>query len=201
MKKTLLLGVSFMLFSCNDREVQLTKSNITIVAEVKDHSPVYIFFVIKNKDTLAEVNRKNTISTTNWLFNIDKRLPLHIVMPEIVKLQEKKENGRHKSDIAQNFYTYADTVSKNLAFIPFQKTTYKFQKPTKDFLLVFGKNNTIKLNNKLITKEELVVSFSGISNAVYLCFAKELSFEKYLENRIFIHNLKLSTLSDEEYIY
>jgi hypothetical protein len=52
-------------------------------------SPIYIFLE-QRKDTLAEVNRKNSIISTNWILNVDKRLPLRLVIPEIMKLQQKK---------------------------------------------------------------------------------------------------------------
>ncbi|MFV8373111.1 hypothetical protein [Flavobacterium sp. LB2P6] len=47
----------------------------------------FIFcFRTKGKDTLAEANRKNSVISTNWILNVDKRLPLGIVIPEIMKL-------------------------------------------------------------------------------------------------------------------
>jgi hypothetical protein len=60
-------------------------------------SPIYIFLE-QRKDTLAEVNRKNSIISTNWILNVDKRLPLRLVIPEIMKLQQKKreEKKAHK---------------------------------------------------------------------------------------------------------
>ena len=81
----------------------LQKSNVTIVSDVKDLSPIYIFFRNKGKDTLAEVNRKNSIITTNWILNIDRRLPLRLVIPEVMKLQEKKRSEiAHKNELAEN---------------------------------------------------------------------------------------------------
>ena len=71
------LIVLFILVSCGNKEdILLPKSNTTVVKNVEDHSPIYIFYRTKEKDTLAEVNRKNSIISTNWIFNIDKRLPL-----------------------------------------------------------------------------------------------------------------------------
>ena len=61
------------------------KSNVAIVSDVKDHSPIYIFLRSKVKDTLLEVNKKNEIISTNWIFNIDKRLPIRLVIPEVMK--------------------------------------------------------------------------------------------------------------------
>jgi hypothetical protein len=74
-------------------------------------SPIYIFLE-QRKDTLAEVNRKNSIISTNWILNVDKRLPLRLVIPEIMKLQQKKREEAHKNENAENYYSYADTIGK-----------------------------------------------------------------------------------------
>ena len=67
------------------------------------------------KDTLLEVNKKNEIISTNWIFNIDKRLPLQLVIPEVMKLQEKKRaEVAHKNEKAENYYSYADSIGKNI---------------------------------------------------------------------------------------
>ena len=60
--KYFMLIVLFTLFSCGNKEaVLLPKSNTSIVKEIGDLSPIYIFFRTKGLDTLAEVNRKNSI--------------------------------------------------------------------------------------------------------------------------------------------
>jgi hypothetical protein len=52
----------FIVLSCGNKEdIKLSKSNVTVMADVKDHSPIYILFRTKGKDTLAEVNRKTTL--------------------------------------------------------------------------------------------------------------------------------------------
>jgi hypothetical protein len=59
------LIIAFLLFSCGKKEdVLLPKSNVTIVKDVQDLSPVYIFFKTQGKDTIANVNRKNSIIST-----------------------------------------------------------------------------------------------------------------------------------------
>lgn len=58
MKYTSLI-LLFVLFSCGEKEtILLPKSDSTIIKEVQDHSPIYLFFKTKGKDTLVEVNRK-----------------------------------------------------------------------------------------------------------------------------------------------
>ena len=76
-----------MLLYCGNKEyILLPKSNLTIVSDVKDHSPIYIFFRSREKENLLEVKKKNSIITTIWILNIDRRLPLRLVIPEVMKL-------------------------------------------------------------------------------------------------------------------
>src|SRR6478609_5722354 len=115
MMKYCSLLVFLLLLSCgNKKDIFLPKSDVTMVSNVEDHSPIYIFFRTNGKDTLAEVNRKNSIISTNWILNIDKRLPLKLVIPEVMKLQEKKRTEvAHKNELAENYYSYADSIGKN----------------------------------------------------------------------------------------
>ena len=201
------LIVLFILVSCGNKEdILLPKSNTTVVKNVEDHSPIYIFYRTKEKDTLAEVNRKNSIISTNWIFNIDKRLPLKLVIPEVMKLQQKKrEEKAHKNEKAQNYYSYADTIGKNLAFIPFTNVFYKLEKPNSGIVVLFTKNNEVLVNNVAMKKEEFLEylnkSPSDNTNQYVFCFDKNLSFGSYIQDKIFIESLKVDTKSNQEFIY
>jgi hypothetical protein len=205
------LLVLFTLCSCGNKEaVLLPKANTTIVKNVGDLSPIYIFFRIKNNDTLAEVNRKNSIISTNWILNIDKRLPLRIVIPEIMKLQQKKrEEKAHKNEKAENYYSYADTIGKNLAFLPFTKIYYRIEKPKSAMIVFFTKNNEIQVNNRTVKREELKQHLTALSSdkprTYFFCFAKNMSFGTYLQNEILIQSLKLQSselgVDKQEFVY
>ena len=201
------LIVLFTLFSCGNKEaVLLPKANTTIVKNVVDLSPIYIFFRIKGKDTLAEVNRKNSIISTNWILNVDKRLPLRLAIPEIMKLQQKKrEEKAHKNEKAENYYSYADTIGKNLAFIPFTNVYYKMEKPI-GTIIFFNKNNEILIENQVFKKEKLQdlinnVLPKDVAATFLFRFDKDLSFGSYIQNKIFIESLKVEIKSTQEFIY
>ncbi|MBS7232670.1 hypothetical protein KHA90_16755 [Flavobacterium psychroterrae] len=192
-----------LLFSCGNKEaVLLPKSNISIVKDVQDHSPIYIFFKMEGKDTIAEVNRKNSIISTNWIFNIDKRLPLKLVIPEIMKLQEKKRAEKaHKNEMAENYYSYADSIGKNMAFLPFTKVYYEIGKPTNgDLVIYFRRGSDIVLvNNEQVKKEDVLMHIGRIAffvkPKVYLLFDKNMSYQEYIETKIQFQ--KLNSYNDE----
>ena len=205
------LIVLFTLFSCGNKEdILLPKANTSIVKNVDDLSPIYIFFRTKGKDTLAEVNRKNSIISTNWILNVDKRLPLRLAIPEIMKLQQKKrEEKAHKNEKAENYYSYADTIGKNLAFIPFTSVYYKLVKPKAGVAVFFTKNNEILIDDIVVKQEELQTYLnklpSSTSNQYVFCFDKNLNFGSYIQNKIFINSLKLPlsefNIKQEEFIF
>jgi hypothetical protein len=202
-----IFGFVLLLFiSCGNKEdILLPKADRSIEKEVVDLSPIYIFFRVKGKDTLAEVNRKNSIITTNWIFNIDKRLPLRLVIPEVMKLQQKKrEEKEHRNELALNYYSYADSIGKNLAFIPFTNVYYKLKKPI-GTVIFFNKKNEILLENQLITKEklrELIDNLpENLANNFLFRFDKNLDFGSYIQSKIFIQTLEKKMNSNEEFIY
>lgn len=198
-------------FSCGNKEdILLPKADRTIVKEVVDLSPIYIFFKVNGKDTLAEVNRKNSIITTNWILNIDKRLPLRLVIPEVMKLQQKKrEEKEHVNLKAENYYSYADSIGENLAFLPFTKVYYKINKPTFGVIVFFDINNTISVNSVIVKREELQNYLDNLDsdkpNKFIFCFDKNLQYGIYIQNKIFIQSLKFPrpdlSLTSEEFIY
>jgi len=208
-KLVIVVCLSLILFSCNDREVQLPKANKTIVANVIDNSTVYLFFATEGKDTLVDVNRKNTIASTNWLFAIDKRLPLRLVIPEVVKLQIKKNSSEHKNENAENYFSYMNNVKKSLAFLPFTKVVYQMHKPKFGVLVSFDKNNVITVDGNIVSNDNLEKHLNSLPsdkpNKFQFCFDKNLSFGDYLVDKVMIHDLKfpLPTLNqtNEEYIY
>ena len=202
----------FILFSCANKEnILLPKSNVTLVSNVIDHSPIYIFFRTKGKDTLAEVNRKNSIISTNWILNIDKRLPLRLVIPEVMKLQDKKRGEVvHKNELAENYYSYADSIGKNMAFLSFTKVYYRMEKPEFGAIVYFDKHNEISVNNMFVKKDELhnyLMNFLPLDkpDRFQFCFAKDLSYGNYIQDKIFIKSLKFPVLdvnlTNQEFLY
>ena len=207
----------FLLFSCGEKkDVLLPKSNVTIVKDVQDHSPIYIFFKTEGKDTIAEVNRKNSIISTNWIFNIDKRLPLRLVIPEVMKLQEKKRGEKaHKNEKAENYYSYADSIGKNMAFLPFTKVYYKMENVSKNTSqLYFRKNGMIEYRGRktydfLIHNLEPFLDSLIINPKAQIVFSydKKMQYGDYIQCKILVKtiiNKKIPFVfisEEEEFIY
>ena len=169
MKKIVVALLLISLFSCGKKEIQLPQLNETVVADVKDHSPIFMFFETNGKDTLIDVNRSNSISSTNWLFNIDKRLPLKLVIPEIQKLQAKKEKSSHKKECSENYFTYMDKKKKTLAFLPLVDVEYVFDKA----------NEYERIKEKLIGETfEYAPEFNYIINGLLMRYESDTELQE-----------------------
>lgn len=226
MKKIVLIIIAFALISCKKENVQLPKAYKTVLKDIQDHSPVYMFFRVKEKDTIIEVNRQNTISTTNWIYNIDKRLTLKLVIPEVMKLQEKKRNSSHKKEGAIDVFSYADSIGKNLAFLPFTALNYKFDNefskfyvtengkvylPFQNFSINFNKKNKITVDGNDIERNELIeflkdfVPFTsqGKMALLHLNFEENLTYNQYIQNKILLQEVINDSIafSPIEFIY
>jgi hypothetical protein len=124
MKRIVLILLTTIAFSCAERELQLPVTTNNDVTEILDVSPVYLFY--DEATDSVDFNRKNMISTTNWLVNIDKRLTLKQILPHLQYLQEKRRgDGMHKNENAKNYFTCFNEDTKSLSFIEFTDLKYK----------------------------------------------------------------------------
>jgi hypothetical protein len=206
MKKYLVLVIALALSSCEGKkEIELPKANKTILADVQEHSPIYIFFKVEGKDTIADVNRKNSIVSTNWIFNIDKRLPLRLIVPELIKLQAKKDKSMHKNEAAENYFSYANDVKKIMAFLPFTKVKYVIGKPKSGTTVYFSKNNKILVDNVAVTRDSLELFLNKMEESKYhnvnFCFDKNDTYNNYINNVILVRSLEIESVKAEEFIY
>ncbi len=142
MKRLYILLITLILLSCgNGKSVLLPEIENATITEIHDVSHAYLFYDETQTDSI-ELNRKNLISTTNWLINVDKRLTLEQAIPKIKFLQDKKRNAKmHKNEDAKNYFTCHDTAINNLGFLEFTDVVY-----TLDNTKAPLKNNTTPFN-------------------------------------------------------
>ena len=214
MKKLVALIALLGLFSCNNEEVLLPKESVSVLKEMTNHSPIYMFLKteenLDNKeilDTIVEVNRKNSIASTNWVFNIDKRLPLKLLIPEVMNLQDKKKRSSHSKVETMNVFSYSDSVAKNIAFFPFTDVEFKFSKHFSKFFIKkhaehyrnfhnftvnFNKDNKITVDGMDVSREEFVdyikefadFTSDGKITMLHLNFDNRLTYGQYIQNKI-----------------
>lgn len=206
----LILGLSlFLLISChNKRVVKLPEIKNAEITEILDVSPAYIFYDETQPDSV-ELNRKNLISTTNWLVNVDRRLKLWQAIPKIIYIQDKKRSAKmHKNEAARNFFTCNDTSIKNLGFIDFTNVYYHLE-PIQDYIKSQNIKNykvidffidRIELNNNTIILDHLVLPDSI---KIFARFDKNMTFQKYIDYKQDLNKLDSAKvrIDNDEFIY
>lgn len=223
MKYLSLLFLLFLLSCGNEKMVQLPELDHSEINEIKDVSAAYLFYNESQPDSV-ELNRKNLISTTNWLINVDKRLTLEQAIPKITFLQDKKRNAEvHKNEAAKNYFTCNNTNIKNLGFLEFTDVVYHFNKtdfilnneaPTDfNYIMVLNLNtiNVVSSDNKIISTSLKTLSQTlkdsiknkDLKTTLILGFEKQLSFQDYITLKSVVSELKSDALiiDTNEYIY
>ncbi len=215
-----------LLTSCNKKTVLLPETNNKDITEILDVSPVYLFYDETQPDS-TEFNRKNMISTTNWLVNIDKRLTLKQILPHLKYLQDKRHgDGMHTNKNAKNYFTCSNPELQNLAFIEFTDVVYH-NESSGDYLskvsnlsdsrnaisIVFNLNDEITFidsNSKSfiskINSNHLIQSIKendSLENIIYLNFHEDLNYQDYITYKSLLLELDLkhSKISNQEFLH
>ena len=167
-----------LLTSCAKKQVKIPKIALHGAEQVANHSQIWLFYNEQGKLTL---NEKNRISSTNWFFNIDKRLILREVMPEVKRLFIKHNTkSPHNTAPMSNYYSYANSLNDKLSFYQFDSIQYQFIKVTE--LPNYTKiSDTILF--KIISQD---VDFTNLPlktdtvSVVQMAFYNDISFQQYL---------------------
>jgi len=219
MKYFILLITMFFVFSCGNKKVlHLPEIDYSEISDITDVSHAYLFYDETQKDSV-ELNRKNLISSTNWLINVDKRLTLKQAIPHLKFLQEKKKNSSHKNKEAKNYFSCNDTSRQNLGFIEFTDVVYfndtsgydKELNSDDASMLVFNLNDIriITSDNKVFQadKSSLIKTVTNLFNLnkglIYLEFKDSLTFQEYISIKSILEKLDSEniTISNNEFIY
>ncbi|MGY0391932.1 hypothetical protein ACW5R3_05160 [Bizionia sp. KMM 8389] len=214
--------IPLLVLACSsDKVIQLPEVSYTEFQEVLDVSPAYIFYDSTATNGL-ELNRKNLIISTNWLVNIDNRLTLKQVIPQVQFLQNKKRNAEmHKNEDAKNYFSCHDTSVKNLGFIEFTDTYYHLKDsinstekalkaiPVSSLPVRVESLDVIKIpfGENIITMDQLIndLKNSSESTATHLILhlSETLSFQDYMglkSDLLQVDSTKL-ILDSNEFIY
>ena len=163
MKNYYLILLSIFILSCNnERVLLLPEVEQAEVTEVLDVSPAYIFYDETQPDSVL-LNRKNLISTTNWLVNVDKRLTLKQAIPHIKFLQDKKRDAKmHKNENAKNYFTCNDTSIGDLGFIEFTDVSFHNNSKKEDVIKYsFKKEPTLLIEYNIDLKFKVYDVYAG----------------------------------------
>ena len=228
MKQLYVLLIALILSSCGKgKSVLLPEIENAAITEIHDVSHAYLFYDETQPDSV-ELNRKNLISTTNWLINVDKRLTLEQAIPKIKFLQDKKRNAKmHKNEDAKNYYTCHDTTINNLGFLEFTDVKYiididSYNDKTiaeseikhitisflNEYMSISEIYNSEEIRNETfqmaIFKDELKrINKDKRETIITLMFSAKLNFQNYISIKSEVSKIESThlSISSNEFIY
>jgi hypothetical protein len=217
--------ILFLSIGCQKKSMSLAKVAHTDISNVTDHSPVYI--TVGKDSTTADFNRKNLISSTNWIIHVDKHLKLVTLAPHFRYLMEKRQKrGMHDKPDAKIFFSVANQSTQQIGFIKTDPIEFM---PNDEFSMFyvkehpethmslntlrinFDKENNITVDGNKVPRQELLefltefIDFTseGKQTLIYLNFEENLTFQEYINNIQLLSRLKIPKLSfsNKQFIY
>jgi len=199
-KNVIYLALVTLIGSCGKSEMQLSKSDVSILTEMENHSPIYLDI----KEEKLQVNANNKIGSTNWIFHVNKSVNLVDAITEVKTIVDKKYAEKMHADSLGVYFSYSDTLQNKLNFLPFKGISFKNTiKDTKDFrpnLIAFQEDKSFYFKNKLYDFKDInnVVKLAG-NEVVTLTFHPNSSFETYIQIKTKLFSFK--NLNTAEYFY
>ncbi len=211
----LFLFLSLILISCSEKSVSLPQVAISGQTEIQNHSQIWVFQDTTEGSNKAAVNKNNTISTTNWIINIDKNLPMSEVIPVFQMIKAKRaKKSIHSAEGMKDYLSYSNTLDKNISV--FSIDSIQFMLLSKEKLVTLNQDkicentinfspNDIRVNTKKYAvsqwNKELLTSLK--TGCVQLQYNQNLSYQKYMEYRLSLAAFLPEDISIEttEYVY
>ncbi len=203
-KLSLVLIMLLALTSCKKKSLELPQVGVSGLSEIQNYSQIWVFYKIENYKVKADLNRNNTIGTTHWVINIDKRLPLRELVPTFHYIKNKRSGKSiHSVEGMQNYFSYSDIKNEKIALFPIDSINFLMQTKDEmaqleqedmcDYIIEFS-NNAIWLNEHRIPTEswESLELDSLSQGKIQLHFDENLSYQDYMYYHLTL-NEKLST--------
>lgn len=216
-----MLVTGLLIAACQNKSVKLPVLDVTGIQDtIYNNTQVWIFFELQGNDTITKLNRNNTVSTTHWVYNIDRRLTLKQIVPHLQDLFAKREKpSLHQSEEpVNNYFSYVDTLSNRLSMVLFNNTEFITDKSyTKDpdsinitantrDMLIRQSPSGIYLDSELITADNIQKELLKLKDTsrlnVHLIFDKNLSYQDYMHLKAILQNVKDDSIyiDEKEYV-
>ena len=198
--------------SCNDKSLQLPQVPLSGLSGNMNHSQIWVFY--NQESAQADLNINNTISSTDWIINIDRRLALSEVIPVFQLIKKKRaKKSIHNVEGMQNFLSYSDTYNKEIALFSMDSIQYIMesqadiakieQKISCDYRLVFSQD-VIELNQREFSVDQWkTISLDTLTpGQMQLHFDSRLTYQDYMSYRLTLNDIltKEMIVESTEYI-
>jgi len=215
MKKYLfILLFTPLLIACANKSLQLPQVAVSGVSNIQNHTEIWVFYKFDDQKVQADINKNNTISTTHWIINIDKRLPMDEVIPVLQMVKAKRAKKTiHSVDGVHDYLSYSDILDKKIALFQIDGIQYltltnaeiktvEKEKPC-NYTLIFS-NDYFMINSKRYARSEWSQSLftSMQKSCIQLQLDANLNYQNYMKYRLELNTFlpKSSTVEATEYL-
>ena len=176
---------TFLFLSCQNKKMELPQVKDVEITQVDNFSQVHIFYEEATGE--AKLNANELISSTNWVFHIDRRNNLEKVAKHFSELQEKKKNPRnpHSNPDAHVYFSLADIPHKQLGFIDVTNLTFLTYDPKEELkygntpIFVYPDGFRLKENGGEKTPWD---KFGTYKNVYYIyIFSGKMTFQQFID--------------------
>lgn len=179
-KTVSLLTLGIMISCGKQHEMKIPRSDFSIVSSMENHSPIYL----SDDNGTVSVNRTSSIGSTNWVFSVEKDMNAQKVLKEVKKLKDKKYSATIHPDDEGVYFSYMDTIHKNIAFLPFTEVLYTTKPISSEQSFIYYKKNQLF---EFQGNTGLLESFDW-TKAPHPVFkvTPDLTFEDYVQAKILL---------------
>ncbi|HHB52525.1 MAG TPA: hypothetical protein ENK75_05725, partial [Saprospiraceae bacterium] len=114
-----------LLSACANKTIQLPQVAVSGISEIQNHSEIWVFYKFDDDKIKSEINKNNTITSTHWIINIDKRLPMREVIPVLQMVKAKRAKKTiHSVEGVRDYLSYSDILDKKIALFQIDTIQY-----------------------------------------------------------------------------
>lgn len=196
MKSKFILATAVMsLVSCTQKEIRVSRSDVSIQKEITGFSPAYIEAGEEGKPRL---NRNNLIGNTHWVLSVDRNLTLKETGIFLQQLAAKKYRSVIHEDTKDIWFVYSDTLHKNNAYVKMPFTSIALAEPP---VYELSEGVMSLLVRTVSDVKEAALYHSGVRTYL-LSLDKDMSTETFVNILIELEKQKAAErVSAEVYIY
>jgi hypothetical protein len=168
------------------------------LTRITNHSQIWVFLDYDRQNIKAEVNKNNIISSTHWIINMDKKLPMHEIVPVLETIKNKRGNKSiHYVEGMKTYLSYSNTKSKNISLYEIDSTQYlvmdklnytELMSHYKTDTNIYINETSFLLNNKIypskLFDKSLLESLPNIP--IHFFMDGNISYQNYLEKRVLL---------------
>lgn len=189
----------FFLTSCSKKSVELPLIPVSGTTNIFNYSEIWVFYKLDKQEVKANANLNNVISSTHWIINIDKKLPMQEIVPILETIKEKRaKKSPHSVENMNNYLSYSNTKDKNISLINIDSTQYLIlgAKEYEELINHYKSDINIELSENSFTlnqteypldafNEELLKPLKNVP--IHFFYKGDVAYQTYLEKKVMLY--------------